>query len=86
MEEELVKMSGKGQLVVPQKIRRREGFVNTDRFVAIAVKGGVLFKKVNIPSVKIEFESLSKELRAHLKSQKVNLSDTDGAVRWAREK
>ncbi len=84
--EELVKMSEKGQLVVPRKIRKKEGFKNSDRFVAIDVKGGVLFKKVNIPEVKIEFEELSKELRAHLKKQNAKQSDADEAVKWARGK
>ncbi len=84
--EELVKMSEKGQLVVPQKIREKEGFHASDRFVAIEVKGGILFKRVEIPNVKIEFGSLSKEIQAHLKKQKVKQSDVEGAVKWARGK
>lgn len=86
MAEELVKMSEKGQLVVPQKIRKKEGFHNSDRFVAIEVKEGVLFKKVNIPEVKIEFEALSKELGAHLKKRNVKQIDIGKAVKWAKEK
>src|SRR3989338_6793448 len=62
MEEELVKMSPKGQLVVPQDIRLRENFKPSDRFVAFGVKDGVLFKKIDMPNVKAEFESLSKEI------------------------
>jgi bifunctional DNA-binding transcriptional regulator/antitoxin component of YhaV-PrlF toxin-antitoxin module len=55
-EQELVKMSEKGQLVVPRRIRKKEGFRGSDRFVAIGVKDGVLFKRVEIPDVEIEFE------------------------------
>ena len=84
--EELVKMSEKGQLVVPQKIREKEGFRASDRFVAIEVKDGILFKKVEIPHVKIEFASLSKEIQAHLKKQKTKQSEVDGAIKWARGK
>lgn len=84
--EELVKMSEKGQLVVPQKIREKEGFRASDRFVAIEVKDGILFKRVEIPHVKIEFASLSKEIQAHLKKQKVRQSEVDGAIKWARGK
>lgn len=84
--EELVKMSEKGQLVVPQKIREKEGFRASDRFVAIEVKDGILFKRVEIPHVKIEFASLSKEIRAHLKKQKIKQSEVDGAIKWARGK
>ncbi|MGD0728729.1 MAG: hypothetical protein ABR981_01500 [Candidatus Micrarchaeaceae archaeon] len=86
MEEELVKMSEKGQLVVPRKIRQKEGFKNSDRFIAIGVKDGVLFKKINIPKVKIEFESLSKEIQAHFKKEGITKADVAEAVKWARER
>lgn len=85
MGEELVKMSEKGQLVVPKSIRKKEGFRNSDRFVAIGVKDGVLFKKVDIPKVKIEFEALSKEIRAHLKKQNAKMGEVTKAIEWARE-
>ena len=51
-------------MVVPQKIRDKEGSRASDRFVAIEVKDGILFKRVEIPNVKIEFASLSKEIQA----------------------
>ena len=86
MEEELVKMSEKGQLVVPKRIRKKEGFNISDRFVAIEVKDGVLFKRVDIPQVKIEFESLSRDIESHLKKRKVKQSDITEAVKWARQK
>ena len=47
--EEIVKMSNKGQLVVPREIRENQSLSPSDRFVAIGVKEGVLFKKVKIP-------------------------------------
>lgn len=86
MEEPLVKMSGKGQLVVPRRIRENEGFTSNDRFVAIEVKDGVLFKRVDIPKVKIEFESLSRDIQSHLRRRKVKQQDVTAAVKWAREK
>lgn len=86
MAEELVKMSGKGQLVVPRRIREKEGFKSTDRFVAIEVKEGVLFKKVQIPEVKIEFDSLSRDIQAHLKNRRVRQTDVADAIKWARQK
>jgi bifunctional DNA-binding transcriptional regulator/antitoxin component of YhaV-PrlF toxin-antitoxin module len=85
MAEELVKMSEKGQLVVPRRIREKEGFKSSDRFVAIEVKDGVLFKRVEIPEVKIEFEALSRDIQSHFKSRKVKQSDVAEAVKWARE-
>ena len=85
MAEELVKMSGKGQLVVPRRIREKEGFKTTDRFVAIEVRNGVLFKRVEIPEVKIEFESLSQDIQSHLKKHKVKEEDVAEAIKWARK-
>jgi len=84
-QEELVKMSGKGQLVVPRRIREKEGLKTSDRFVAIEVKGGVLFKRVEIPKVKIEFESLSRDIESHLKRHEVKREDVDEAIKWARK-
>lgn len=84
-QEELVKMSEKGQLVVPMRIREKEGFKSSDRFVAIEVKDGVLFKRVEIPEVKIEFESLSRDIQSHLKRRKIKESDIAQAVKWARK-
>jgi bifunctional DNA-binding transcriptional regulator/antitoxin component of YhaV-PrlF toxin-antitoxin module len=84
-QEELVKMSEKGQLVVPRRIREKQGFKSSDRFVAIDVKDGVLFRRVEIPEVKIEFEQLSKDIQSHFRKNKVKQSDVVEAVRWARQ-
>ena len=84
--EDLVKMSPKGQLVVPREIRAKEDFKPSDRFVAFSVKGGVLFKRVDIPNVKAEFESLSKEIAKQFKERKVKEKDVKEAIKWARRK
>jgi len=86
METDLVKMSPKGQLVVSQNIRKKEGFQPGDMFVPFPVKGGVLFKKVEMPDVKAEFQKLSKEIEKQFKKQKVTSEDVDEAVKWARQK
>ena len=86
METEFVKMSPKGQLVVPQEIREEESFKAGDRFIAFSVKEGVLFKRVDMPNAKVEFEKLSKEIEAKFKKQKVTPKDVQEAVRWARRK
>lgn len=86
METDLVKMSPKGQLVVPQSIREREEFNVGDRFIPFPVKEGVLFKRVKIPDVKAEFEKLSKEIETQFKKQKVYKKDLSDALGWARKK
>ncbi len=61
--EELVKMSPKGQLVVPQDIRKKEGFKPGNRFVAIKVSEGVLFKKIELPDIKRITEEVKEKFR-----------------------
>lgn len=86
MDTDLVKMSEKGQLVVPQDIREKEGFVPGDRFAPFAVKDGILFKRINIPDVKAEFHKLSQQLQQHLQKQGVHEQDVSEAIKWARKK
>ena len=83
---ELVKMSEKGQLVVPQGIRDSSNLSPGERFVAFPIEDGVLFKKVEIPKVKMDFVSLSKEIESQLKKRKVKESSAKEAVRWARKR
>ena len=80
---ELVKMSTKGQLVVPQEVRGIANLVPGERFVAFPVQDGVLFKRVDIPKVKLDFESLSKEIEVQFRKNRVKQSDVAKAVKWA---
>jgi len=84
--EELVKMSPKGQLVVPKDIREKEHFNPEDRFVAVRINGGVIFKRVNIPDVKVEFKSLARDIEEHFRERNINGKDVEEAIRWSRRK
>jgi len=83
---EIVKMSGKGQLVVPQEVREAANLSPGERFVAFPVKEGVLFKKIKIPKVNLDFDSLSKEIEEQFKRAKVKKSDIAEAIKWARKR
>ncbi len=85
-ETELVKMSPKGQLVVPQEIREKEDFETGDRFIPIPIKEGVIFKKVKIPNVRLEFEKLSKEIESQFNKKVVSSKDVSEAVKWVRKR
>ena len=85
METEIVKMSPKGQLVVPQKIREKAQFDSGDRFVPIAVKDGVLFKRIKLPNVKIAFEKLSKDIEKQFKERSISPKNVKEAIKWSRE-
>lgn len=83
---EFVKMSDKGQLVVPQDIRESQSLTPGERFVAFPVQDGVLFKKVEMPKVKLDFENLAKEIEAQFKKAKIKQKDVAEAVKWVRKK
>ena len=82
MEDDLVKMSPEGQLVVSQDIRIKEGFKPGDRFVPFAVKGGGVFKKVEMPNVKAEFQKLSKEIEKKFKRNPAIQTESCRVNRW----
>ena len=86
METEIVKMSSKGQLVVPEEIRQQENFEPGDRFVPMPVKEGVLFKKIEIPDIRAEFSQLAKELEKRFEKKKIAEKTVEEAVRWARQR
>lgn len=81
---ELVKMSEKGQLVVPQDIREISNLNPGERFVAFPLENGVLFKRIELPRVRVDFDSLSKEIEAQFKKKGMKQKDVRDAVKWAR--
>lgn len=86
VEVELIKMSSKGQLVVPQDIREIEKFRAGERFIALRIKDGVVFKRVELPNMKSEFEKISREVMRQFRKQKIKRKDVVEAVRWAKQK
>jgi len=84
MAEEIVKMSPKGQLVVPKEIREQAGFKPTDRFIAMPVEDGVIFKKIDI-DVEEAYEQLSQQVQDRFERRSIDQDDVEDAVEWARE-
>ena len=84
MAEEIVKMSPKGQLVVPKAIREQAGFEPSDRFIAMPVEDGVIFKKIAI-DVEAEYEQLSKHVQERFERMEIEEDEVGDAIEWARE-
>lgn len=57
---EVVKMSKKGQLVVPAELRHMLRLNPEDKFIAYGDEDYIIFKKVELPSLKKEFEEIVK--------------------------
>ena len=77
-------MSEKGQLVVPSEIREREGFKPSDRFLAIPVEDGVIFKKIEL-NLDSEYEQLSQSIQKRFREENVDEDVVEDAIEWARE-
>jgi len=83
MAEEIVKMSPKGQLVVPKAIRDEAGFEPSDRFIAMPVEDGVIFKKIDI-DIEKEYERLSRQVQERFAQDEIDEDEVEDAVEWAR--
>ena len=77
------KMSSKGQVVIPEGIRRRLGIEAGTRFVVMGDKGVVILKTVNPPSMK-DFDGLIRQTRKQAKAAGIREKDIRTAVREVR--
>jgi len=83
MIDDIVKMSNKGQLVVPKDIREKEHFEPSDKFIAIPIKDGVIFKKIEIDMEK-EYGDLKNKVRERFQQEDLSEDEVEKAVEWAR--
>ncbi len=81
---EIVKMSRKSQLVVPKNIREEEIFKASDRFVALPIEDGVIFKRVRI-DMKKGFEEFQEEIQQRFEDQRIEEDEVQDAIKFARK-
>lgn len=77
------KMSSKGQVVIPEDIRKRLGLKSGSQFVVVGDKDVVILKSITTPGMQ-EFDSLIKAARKQAKKAGLKKSDIDTAVKRAR--
>jgi AbrB family looped-hinge helix DNA binding protein len=77
------KMSSKGQVVIPEEIRKRLGLKAGSQFVVVGDKDAVILKAISPPSMK-EFDDLAKEARRQARLAGLKRSDIAAAVAKAR--
>lgn len=86
---EMIKMSSKGQVVIPHDIREE---IKADEGTVFAVVGSrdtIVLKKIQTPSKETlikELESIAKEGRKHLEKKGIKESDIPGIVEKSRRK
>jgi len=78
------KMSSKGQIVIPEDIRKRLGFKAGSQFVVVGENDVVILKAISPPSME-EFDSLIAEVRKQARQAGMKRSDIAAAIAKARK-
>lgn len=79
------KMSSKGQIVIPEEIRKRLGLKPGSQFVVVGNKDTVILKTITPPSMD-EFDELIAEARKQARRVGMKQSDISKAIKKARGK
>lgn len=77
------KMSSRGQVVIPEDIRKRLNLSVGSQFVVVGEKDVVIFKSISQPSMD-EFDKLIARARKQAKDEGLKRSDVYAAIAKAR--
>ena len=77
------KMSSKGQVVIPEMVRKALGLENGCQFLVLGEKDAVILKTISAPSKK-EFSSLLSKARKEAKKAGLEPKDVSSAVKKVR--
>jgi len=80
---ETTRMSSKGQVVIPENVRRRLGLASGQQFVVIGDGDVIVLKSVEIPSMR-DFDGMIQNARQVAKNAGMRRSDVAKAVARAR--
>ena len=80
---EVTILSSKGQVVLPQAIRRKLHLIEGERFIVMGDKDTVILKKIERPVME-RFRELVKESRAYAKKTGLTQADLKEAIRKVR--
>lgn len=83
---ETVKMSKKGQIVVPKSIREALGFSAEDKFIAYGKDDYVVFKKIDFPDLRREFKDLVRATTRIAEKEGITEADIDKEIAAYRKK
>jgi len=81
---ETTKMTSKGQIVIPEEIRKRLGLKSGDKFLVVGDGDVVILKTLASPSLS-EFDTLIKTARKQAKAAGLKRSDITKTIAKSRE-
>jgi AbrB family looped-hinge helix DNA binding protein len=79
------KLSSKGQVVIPEDVRKELGLEPGAQFVVMGEGDVVILKKIEAPD-RQEFRSLARKVRSQARRAGMKRSDVKKAVRVARRR
>jgi len=79
------KMSSKGQVVIPEDVRRKLGLDAGTQFIVVGEDDVVILKMVKAPSMR-DFDRLVRKARAQAKAAGLKRSDIASAVAQVRRR
>jgi len=77
------RMSSKGQVVIPENIRKKLGLTGGSQFIVIGEDDVVIMKTITRPSMR-DFDSLAKKARKQARAAGMTRSDVSRAISEAR--
>lgn len=80
---ETTKMSSKGQIVIPEKIRNQLRLKPGVKFLVVGDKGVLILKTLSVPRIE-EFDVMIKEVRKRAKEAGMKRSDVTEAIQDVR--
>ena len=81
---ELTRMSSKGQVVIPQKIRDEAGVEEGSKFVVYASGDTIFLKKLFVPDAEKSFKEMTRWAFKHAKKLGLKEKDVDKIIRRHR--
>ena len=77
------KMSSKGQVVIPENIRKQLNLKNGSQFVVVAKDDVVIFKSITPPAME-QFDELVRRARSQARRSGMKKSDITAAIKKVR--
>ena len=85
MEITIIKISSKGQIVIPASWRKRLGLKEGEELLAIGEGDVLLLKKIEKTAIKTEFEESLKPIRKKIKKAGIARKDVEKAIKKVRK-
>jgi AbrB family looped-hinge helix DNA binding protein len=84
METSVIKISSKGQIVIPASWRKRMGLKDGEELLAISEGDILLLKKIEKTALIAEFEDAIRPIRKKIKKLGITRKDVDTAIKKIR--